>query len=147
MSKILIISSFDHPEVTETVFSSATAVLEPSDVEYDKVDVSLITEIPSALSIALTSKKYNYSGCVIIGCVIHETMGYHNFVVFETARVIMDLIVSSKLAFGNGILISTSNTKAVLSAPSRGESAAKSALELIKFREEGASSYSLEGFN
>ncbi len=99
-------------------------------------------EIPAALAMALDAVEdglASYDGYVLLGCVIRGETTHYDIVANESARVVMELVVSESLAVGNGILTVENDdqawARAKRSDKNKGGAAAEAALAMIALRE------------
>lgn len=135
-AKILIIHSNFYEDISNALISGASAVLEAADMEFDKIEVPGVLEIPAALAMAVKSKKYD--GYVLLGCVIRGETTHYEIVANESARAIMNLMCKKCLALGNGIQTVENEEQAWARAniddKNKGGGAAKAALAMIGVR-------------
>ena len=100
---------------------------------YDCISVAGALEIPSAIAIYEETGKYD--GFIALGCVIRGETTHYEIVSNESARAIMDLTISQKLAIGNGILTVENEDQALRRARitelNKGGGAAMACLDMI----------------
>jgi len=133
---LLIIYSSYYEDITAGLMSGATRVLESSGAVFDKIEVPGVLEIPAALAMAVETA--NYDGYVLLGCVIRGETSHYEIVAIESARAIMELMCTHKLALGNGIQTVENNDQALARAnvddKNKGGGAARAALAMIDVR-------------
>jgi 6,7-dimethyl-8-ribityllumazine synthase len=100
-----------------------------------------VLEIPAALAMALDAVEdglVEYDAYVLLGCVIRGETTHYDIVAGESARVVMDLVVSESLALGNGILTVENEAQAWARArrteKNKGAAAARAALAMTRVR-------------
>ncbi len=106
-ARILIVEARFYDDIADMLLTGATRVLEKSGAAFDRVSVPGSLEIPPAIAIALdaaTRRGEPYDGVVALGCVIRGETSHYDIVAGESARGLMDLALSHRLAVGNGIL-------------------------------------------
>jgi len=135
--KILIIFSNYYEEITQALMSGATDALQRAQMEYDKIEVPGVLELPAALAMAVKTGKYQ--GYVVLGCVIRGETTHYEIVSNESARAIMDIACKHCLALGNGIQTVENRdqawARASLEGKNNGGGAANAALAMIRVRQ------------
>ena len=110
-------------------------MLEQAGAQFDCITVPGALEIPPAISMALDAARKPYDGVVALGCVIQGETYHFEIVADQSARALMDLAVSRKLALGNGILTVDTQAQAVARASAddrnKGAAAARAALAMV----------------
>jgi 6,7-dimethyl-8-ribityllumazine synthase len=141
--KLLIIEARFYPDIADELAQGAIAAIEAAGASYDRVAVPGVLEAPAALSFAVQGGGYD--GFVMLGCVIRGETSHYDIVAVQSARAIMDLAVSRRLAVGNGILTVENRDQAWARAKrdggDKGGVAARAALAMIDVRtklEQGA---------
>ena len=137
MKKILIVQATFYSHISKLLLDGATKKLSESGFVYDVITVPGALEIPAAIAIAETSKKY--VGYVALGCVIRGETTHYDYVCAESARGLSELGFKEKLAVGNGILTVENEAQALARADiakkDKGGFAAHAAIEMIKIKE------------
>ena len=141
--KILIVEARFYERIQDALLDGAKSALDAFDAEYDVVTVPGALEVPIAISMADEAGQkpagVRYDGYVALGCVIRGETTHYETVAGESARAIMDLGVSRRLAIGNGILTVEDEAQAWARARSnegdKGGGAAKACLELIVLKQ------------
>ena len=87
----------------DELVKGAMAAIESAGATHEMVTVPGALEIPGAISIAATSKKY-FDAYVALGVVVRGETLHYEIVSTESARGLMDLTIDQRLAIGNGIL-------------------------------------------
>jgi 6,7-dimethyl-8-ribityllumazine synthase len=137
--KVLIVEARFYERIQDSLLDGAKSALDAFEAEYDVVTVPGALEVPIAISMADEAGQkpagVKYDGYVALGCVIRGETTHYETVAGESARAIMDLGVSRRLAIGNGILTVEDEAQAWARArPNEGDkggAAAKACLELI----------------
>lgn len=99
---ILIVEASFYKDLTAALVEGAVQTIEAAGYGYERICVSGVLEIPTAIRYADDSDK-NYAGYVALGVVIRGETSHYDIVCTESARGIMDLSVQRGLAIGNGI--------------------------------------------
>jgi len=133
MTRILIVEARFYEEISDALYEGAVAAL-GSEVVTDRVAVPGALEIPAAIKLAAT----RYDGFVALGCVIRGETYHFEIVANESARGLMDLMVSDGLCIGNGILTVEDEAQALPRANpnelNKGADAARACLALIALK-------------
>ena len=133
MTRILIVEARFYEEISDALYEGAVAAL-GSEVVTDRVAVPGALEIPAAIKLAATC----YDGFVALGCVIRGETYHFEIVANESARGLMDLMVSDGLCIGNGILTVEDEAQALPRANpnelNKGADAARACLALIALK-------------
>jgi len=138
-ARILVIESRYHEEIADELVAGALARLEMARVKFEPIAVPGALEIPVAAALALEAAAgagLPYDGIVALGCVIRGETEHFEIVSHNSARALMDLAISRRVALGNGIL--TVDTEAQAWARARrtegdvGGVAASAALALVR---------------
>ena len=106
-ARILVIESRYHEEIADELVAGALARLEMARVKFEPIAVPGALEIPVAAALALESAAsagLAYDGVVALGCVIRGETEHFEIVAHNSARALMDLAISRRIALGNGIL-------------------------------------------
>ncbi len=106
-ARILVIESRYHEEIADELVAGALARLEKAHVKFEPIAVPGVLEIPVAAAISLdmaSAAGLPYDGIVALGCVIRGETEHFNIVAHNSARALMDLAISRRVALGNGIL-------------------------------------------
>ena len=135
-TKILIVEARFYHDISASLLLGATYVLDQAGATYDRITVPGALEIPAAIAMALDTKKgASYDGVVALGCVIQGETYHFELVSNESARGLMDLAVSRKLALGNGILTVDTQAQAIARSSAdernKGAAAARAALAMV----------------
>jgi 6,7-dimethyl-8-ribityllumazine synthase len=134
MTRILIVEARFYEEISDALYEGAVAAL-GSKVTTDRVAVPGALEIPGAIK--LTAGRYD--GYVALGCVIRGETYHFEIVANESARGLMDLMVSDGLCIGNGILTVEDEEQALHRARpnelDKGGDAARACLALIALKQ------------
>jgi 6,7-dimethyl-8-ribityllumazine synthase len=133
--RILIVESRFYNDLADALLVGASYVLEQAGAQFDCITVPGALEIPPAIAMALDAARKPYDGVVALGCVIQGETYHFEIVADQSARALMDLAVSRKLALGNGILTVDTQAQAVARASAddrnKGAAAARAALAMV----------------
>lgn len=139
--RILIVEARFYDDIADALLAGATAALKAANVDFDKITVPGALEIPGAIAMANGAGHTAgraYDGYVALGCVIRGETTHYEIVSNESARGLMDLTVSQRLAIGNGIITVEDEKQAWARAKAdeldKGGGAAKAALAMIDIR-------------
>jgi len=139
---LLVIEARFYDDIADELFAGAAEALTARGATFDRVQVPGVLEIPAALAMALDAAEdgvVSYDGYVLLGCVIRGENTHYDIVANESARVIMELVVSESLAVGNGILTVENDDQAWARArrndKNKGGAASEAALAMIALRE------------
>ena len=135
---LLVVEARFYSDISDELLAGAKAAIEKSGATFDKVTVPGALEIPAAVAMALASSK-KYDGYVALGCVIRGETTHYDTVANESARALMDLAITHRLAIGNGILTVENEeqawARARVSEMNKGGAAAEAALAMIALKE------------
>lgn len=138
---LMVIDAPYYSGISRALLDGVEAVLTEAGATHDYVTVPGVLEIPAAIAYAVEAMENggkHYDGFVLIGCVIRGETTHYEIVANESARAIMDLSVSKRLAVGNGIQTVENEAqawaRANMSEKDKGGGAAKAALAMIELR-------------
>ena len=138
---MLIVEARFYDAISDELLRGATRVLDKAGARYDRVTVPGALEIPAAIAIAIDAAKRRrapYDGVVALGCVIRGGTHHFDIVANESARALIDLAVSERLALGNGILTveneAQANARARVEEGDKGGAAARAALKMVALK-------------
>ncbi|MDZ4739293.1 MAG: 6,7-dimethyl-8-ribityllumazine synthase [Alphaproteobacteria bacterium] len=142
--KILIVEARYYPDISDALLAGALSVLKAAGAEAQTITVPGALEIPGAIAMASApghSAGRTYDGFVALGCVIRGETTHYEIVSNESARGLMELTLTQRLAIGNGILTVENEEQAWARVHSgkiehKGENAAKAALAMIDVRQQ-----------
>ena len=137
LKKILIISSNFYPEISENLIKGATKLLDSKKIMYDILSVPGSMEIP----LFLKKKKKDFSGYIILGCIIKGETDHYEVVKNVTLSKIYEFSYANNFPVSNALLTVENYSQALersrIDKKNLGENAAKVCLELIdKINEE-----------
>ena len=131
LKKILIISSNFYPEISENLIKGATKLLDSKKIMYDILSVPGSMEIP----LFLKKKKNDFSGYIILGCIIKGETDHYEVVKHITLSKIYEFSYANNFPVSNALLTVDSYSQALersrIDKKNLGENAAKVCLELI----------------
>jgi len=138
-ARFLIVEARFYDHIGSMLLEGATRAFAKGDARFDVATVPGALEIPlAALLDQAQGTPRTYQGAIALGCVIRGETYHFEIVATESARALMDLAVSHKLAFGNGILTVENETQALVRAdPEQGDKggdAARAALALYRLK-------------
>ena len=99
---VLIVEARFYDDLLDELQKGARAALERAGATCEVVTVPGALEIPGAIAMAAETGKYD--AYVALGVVIRGETTHYEIVSNESARGIMDLTTTRRLAIGNGIL-------------------------------------------
>jgi 6,7-dimethyl-8-ribityllumazine synthase len=142
-AKFLIVESRFYDVIGAMLHEGAASALAAADASNDVIGVPGALEIPLAMEIALDhAQKVGepYAGAIALGCVIRGETYHFEIVSTESARALMQLGVSRRLALGNGVLTVDTEAQALERADrakgDKGGDAARAALALFAIKRE-----------
>ncbi len=134
---LLVIEARFYDDIADEMLAGATAAIERAGATFERVTVPGALEIPAALAVALSGGK-RFDGYVALGCVIRGETAHFDIVANESARALMDLSITHRLALGNGILTVENDeqawARARVSELNKGGAAAEAALAMIALK-------------
>ena len=135
MMRVLIVEARFYPEISDALYDGARRALDVAGVANERVAVPGALEIPGAIKFAAG----HYEGFVALGCVIRGETHHFEVVANESARALMDLVLSDGLCIGNGILTVEDEEQAFHRARreglDKGGDAARACLALMSLKE------------
>lgn len=138
MAHLLILEARFYEGLLDALQEGARAALEATGASYDIITLPGALEIPGAIAMAADSGRY--AGYVALGVVLRGETTHYDIVAGESARAIMDLTVSRRLAIGNGILTCENERqaweRAKIGGQDKGGGAARAALRMIALRQQ-----------
>jgi len=136
---LLVVEARFYEDIADEMLRGATAAIERAGATFERVTVPGALEIPAAVAMAVASSK-KFDGYVALGCVIRGETTHYDTVANESARALMDLAVTHRLAVGNGILTVENDEQAWARARvnelNKGGAAAEAALAMIALKEQ-----------
>jgi 6,7-dimethyl-8-ribityllumazine synthase len=106
--RILIVESRFYDDISDELLAGARDALEAHGVEYDVVTVPGAFELPAAIAMAEDAAHrpmgIKYDGYVALGVVIRGETTHYDYVCSESARGLMELSYTQRLAIGYGVL-------------------------------------------
>jgi 6,7-dimethyl-8-ribityllumazine synthase len=136
-AKFLIVEARFYDGIGAMLLEGAAAALAEAGASHHLIGVPGALEIPIAMEIALDQAQKvgePYAGAVALGCIIRGETYHFEIVSTESARALMELGVSRRLALGNGILAVDTEVQALARADrargDKGGDAARAALAL-----------------
>jgi 6,7-dimethyl-8-ribityllumazine synthase len=133
----LIIEARFYEDIADELVRGAIAALEAAGARHERIAVPGVLEIPAALAIAADGRP-DLAGYVLLGCVIRGETTHYDIVANESARAVMDLAVSRRLAVGNGILTVENDdqawARAALGKGDKGAMAARAAIAMADLK-------------
>jgi 6,7-dimethyl-8-ribityllumazine synthase len=131
--RILLVVAPYYRALADAQIAGAAAVLDAAGAERETVEVPGALEIPTAISLARETGRYE--GYVALGCVIRGETTHYETVCQESARGLTLLGIRHGLAIGNGILtvetLAQAEARADPARLDKGGDAAAAALKLV----------------
>ena len=135
--RILIVEARFYDDLADELARGAIEEIEQRGGSYERVSVPGVLEVPAAVKFAVDGDK-KFDGYVALGCVIRGETTHYDIVSNESARALMDLSVSEKLALGNGIQTVENGeqawARARISEKNKGGGAAAACLDMIALK-------------
>ncbi len=135
---VLIVEARFYEHIADALLAGASAAIEQAGATFERITVPGALEIPAAIAMALASPQ-KFDAYVALGCVIRGETTHYDTVANESARGLMDLAVSHRLAVGNGILTVENEAQALARARTselnKGGAAAEAALAMIALKQ------------
>jgi 6,7-dimethyl-8-ribityllumazine synthase len=142
-ARFLIVEARFYDVIGVMLLEGAAMALEKAGAAHHVVTVPGALEIPIAMEIALDRAQQTgspYAGAIALGCIIRGETYHFEIVANESARALMQLGVSRRLALGNGVLTVDSEAQALARADrkhgDKGGDAARAALALYALKQE-----------
>ncbi len=145
MTRVLIVEARFYDHIADGLLQGCVAALAEAGVDYRKITVPGVLEIPAAVAYALRAAEQSaaadrYDGYVALGCAIQGETSHYDHVCTQSMRGLQDLAVRHCLAVGNGILTVPDEARALDRAlPERkniGGLAARACLRMIELKSE-----------
>jgi 6,7-dimethyl-8-ribityllumazine synthase len=106
--RILIVESRFYDDLSDELLAGARDALEAHGVDYDVVTVPGAFELPAAIAMAEDASNrpvgVKYDGYIALGVVIRGETTHYDYVCSESARGLMELSYTQRLAIGYGVL-------------------------------------------
>jgi 6,7-dimethyl-8-ribityllumazine synthase len=140
-ARVLVVEARYYEDLSDELLAGAEGALAAAEAVATVVTVPGALEIPAAIEAAARAGQ-PYDAVVALGCVIRGETGHYDIVAGESARALMDLSVTLRLPFGNGIL--TVETEAQAQARARvaelnkGGGAAEAALAVLSLKRDAS---------
>jgi 6,7-dimethyl-8-ribityllumazine synthase len=143
--RILIVEARFYDDLADELLEGATQALKAFGADYDVVTVPGALEIPAAIAFAeegghRPGGSGAYDGYVALGTVIRGETYHFEIVSNESARGVMDLTTTRRLAIGNGILTVEDEAQAWARARQsegdKGGGAARAALAMVALKQQ-----------
>jgi 6,7-dimethyl-8-ribityllumazine synthase len=135
---VLIVDGRFYEDIADELVSGAEAELKAHNITFDHMSVPGAFEIPSVISMAITSEKYD--GYIALGCVIRGETTHYDYVCGQTARALQQLAIECHAAIGNGILTVENKEQAMVRASvakgNKGKMAANACIAMMGVKEE-----------
>ncbi|MED5337538.1 MAG: 6,7-dimethyl-8-ribityllumazine synthase [Pseudomonadota bacterium] len=137
MTHILIVEARFYADLADELATGAVAHLDAAGASHERIAVPGAFEIPGAIAMAADSGRYD--GFLALGCVIRGETSHYDYVCGESARGLMDLSITRRLAIGYGILTVENGDQAWARArgseKNNGRDAAKACLTMVDLRQ------------
>ncbi|MED5367363.1 MAG: 6,7-dimethyl-8-ribityllumazine synthase [Pseudomonadota bacterium] len=137
MTHILIVEARFYADLADELATGAVAHLDAAGASHERIAVPGAFEIPGAIAMAADSGRYD--GFLALGCVIRGETSHYDYVCGESARGLMDLSITRRLAIGYGILTVENGDQAWARArvgeKNKGRDAAEACLARVNLRQ------------
>ncbi|WP_457796328.1 6,7-dimethyl-8-ribityllumazine synthase [Methylocystis sp. S23] len=140
-ARILVVAAKFNADIVGLLRDGALAAIARLGASASVIEVPGALEIATAAALALDAAEKAgapYDGLVALGCVIRGETYHFEIVANESSRALMDLSVSRRLPFGNGILTVENDEQAIMRADpkqgDKGADAALAALSLVRLK-------------
>src|SRR5262249_21310746 len=140
---VLIVQGRFYADIADEMLKGAMEALEDAGASHERMSVPGAFEIPAAIAMVLEAQRRDpnrrpFDGFVALGCVIRGETTHYDYVCGESARGLMDLSCSHRIALGYGILTVESGAQAWARArvaeKNKGGSAALACLAMIELK-------------
>ncbi len=116
--RVLIVEGRFYDDIADELALGAIARLDAAGVDYERLAVPGVFEVPGAIRMALKSMEAHsgsntYAGYLALGCVIRGATDHYDHVCRETSRALMNLTLDYTIALGFGILTCETMAQAV----------------------------------
>jgi 6,7-dimethyl-8-ribityllumazine synthase len=141
--KILVVEARFYEDIADQLVEGAGAVLDDAGIEYDRLSVPGVFEVPAAMrfvirSMEIGSESARYAGFVALGCVIRGETDHYEHICREASRALMDLSITFSVAMGFGILTCDTYEQALARASvdgkNKGADAAHACLRMMDIK-------------
>ena len=140
--RILVIEARYYDKIADALLDGARRAIAAAGAECEVITVPGALEIPAAIAMANSTGHHagpTFDAFVALGCVIRGETSHYDIVANESARGLMDLSISQRLAIGNGILTVENEDQAwarldASRVEHKGENAAKAAIAMVQVR-------------
>ena len=135
--KVLIVAANYYLDVSKNLESAAEKILNNSKINYKKIVVPGIFELP----IVISKNIKKFDGFIALGCVIKGQTPHFNFISQATTNAIMNLSVNHKKPIANGIITALNKPQAIIRSSiklsknlnkNKGTEAAKALIHILK---------------
>lgn len=135
-AKILIVAARYYADVVDHLILGAQAAIEAGGADAELIEVPGAFELPAA--IALAADGGGFDGYIALGCVIRGETSHYDYVCGESARGLMDLALTRRLAIGYGILTvedeAQAQARAAPAGRDKGGEAARACLSIVSLK-------------
>ena len=144
-SCVLIVEARFYGNIADEMAKGAVAVLKDSGINYERLPVPGVFEVPAAVNLAIQAMRTNsakkiYSGFIALGAVIRGETDHYDHICRESSRALMDISVRQFVALGFGILTcenkGQADKRADVSRGNKGADAAKACLRMMELNDE-----------
>ena len=106
---ILIVEARFYEDIADFLASGATQVLKRAGLNYERISVPGVFEIPAAMEMARSAAAgspllADYEGFISLGCVIRGETDHYDHICREVSRALMDFAVGHRAPYGFGVL-------------------------------------------
>ena len=142
---VLIVEARFYSKIADDLVEGAIAVLNEDGINYERIEVPGVFEVPAAVNFAIQSMKDNinkkkYTGFITLGAVIRGETDHYEHICREASRALMNISVNQSVAIGFGILTCENQEQAIERADvnrgNKGADAAKACLRMMALNKE-----------
>ncbi|MEE9317411.1 MAG: 6,7-dimethyl-8-ribityllumazine synthase [Rhodospirillales bacterium] len=143
--RVLIVESRFYEDIADQMAAGAAAVLDEAGVNYDRLAVPGVFEVPGAIRFAIRSMEVhsassNYLGFIALGTVVRGETDHYEHICREASRALMDIAVQQIVALGFGILTCDTQDQALARAAvdqgNKGADAARACLRMMEVKKD-----------
>jgi 6,7-dimethyl-8-ribityllumazine synthase len=139
--RVLIVEARFYSEIADDMAKGAIAFLKEKGIDYERMAVPGVFEVPAALNFVIQAMKVNiktnqYSGFVTLGAVIRGETDHYEHICREASHALMNISVQQSVAIGFGILTcenkEQAKERADVNRGNKGAAAAKACLRMME---------------
>jgi len=136
--KVLIVEARFYSDIADELARGTIAVLQAAGIEYERVEVPGVFEVPAAVSFGINGGGYD--GVIALGCVIRGETDHYDHICREASRALMELAVDRSASLGFGILTcenqEQARVRAAVDKKDVGGRAAEACLRMMELKQQ-----------